>query len=150
MASVRAATMHDVPRCVDLLALLFSQEREFRPDPVLQRRGLEMILENPRTGILFVYDADGVAQGMVTLLFSVSTALGSRVALLEDMIVSPDLRGKGIGTILVRHATEYVAARGFGRITLLTDGDNDGAHRFYERCGFSRSDMVVFRRPVGT
>lgn len=32
--------------------------------------------------------------GMVSILWSISTALGGKVAFLEDMIVSPSYRGK--------------------------------------------------------
>jgi ribosomal protein S18 acetylase RimI-like enzyme len=38
----------------------------------------------------------------------------------------------------------YVAAR----MTLLTDGDNHGAQRFYERLGFTPSKMLVLRLPL--
>ncbi|MGQ0672875.1 MAG: GNAT family N-acetyltransferase, partial [Hyphomicrobium sp.] len=40
-------------------------------------------------------------------------------------------------------------ADGCRRITLLTDGDNAAAHRFYERAGFTRSAMVPYRLGLG-
>jgi len=33
-----------------------------------------------------------------------------------------------------------------GRITLLTDADNEAAQRFYRAKGFTPSEMVVFRK----
>ncbi len=146
MGIVRLADMNDLAFCTELLVLLFSQEREFNPDPLVQRKGLEMIIRNPETGSVFIYEEDGVIQGMVVLLFTISTALGKKVAILEDMVVLPYLRGKGVGTRLVKHAVEFAINKGCGRITLLTDYDNKAAHKFYRKCGFTKSDMVVFRR----
>ena len=86
--------------------------------------------------------------GMVNLLYTVSTALGGRVALLEDMVVSPKARGLGVGSKLINQSIEFAKENGCKRITLLTDHDNEGSHRFYQRHGFSRSSMVVFRRSL--
>ena len=105
-----------------------------------------MIIENPELGKIFVCEVDGVIEGMVMLLFTVSTFLGKKVALLEDMIVTPESRNKGLGSLLINHAIAFARREGFGRITLLTDGDNDAAQQFYRSKGFSQSEMVVFRK----
>ncbi|NTU42712.1 MAG: GNAT family N-acetyltransferase [Nitrospirales bacterium] len=145
MDIVRPAGSSDLSRCADLLGILFSQEREFTPDREVQMRGLEMIVLHPETGAVLVFERAGQILGMVALLFTVSTALGRKVALLEDMIVSPELRRQGVGRSLLQAAKEFAGDQGCGRITLLTDSDNEAAHNFYLRNGFSRSDMVVFR-----
>jgi GNAT superfamily N-acetyltransferase len=79
------------------------------------------------------------------LLFTVSTAEGGPVCWLEDMVVRPDRRGSGLGSRLLGHALGYARAHDFSRITLLTDRDNEGAIRFYQRQGFQRSAMTVLR-----
>jgi len=149
METIRLANMNDLSCCAELLGILFAQEQEFNPDPAKQRNGLEMIITNPDAGFVLVYEADGMVQGMVLVLFTVSTALGSRVAILEDMIVAPELRGRGVGTRLREKAVQMAIDKGCARITLLTDHDNNAAHSFYRKGGFSRSDMVVFRRVIG-
>ncbi|HAK89985.1 MAG TPA: GNAT family N-acetyltransferase [Nitrospiraceae bacterium] len=146
MKTVRPANTDDLGSCIELLGLLFGQEHEFKPNPTAQRRGLEMIVKNPETGSVFVCESNGVIQGMVVVLFTISTALGKKVALLEDMVVSPDSRGKGVGTSLIKHAVEFAINNGCGRITLLTDNDNEQAHEFYRKHGFTKSNMVVFRK----
>jgi len=82
---------------------------------------------------------------MVTILFTVSTAEGDRAAWLEDMVVHPDCRGRGIGRRLLNHALAEAKMAGCTRITLLTDGENHRAMRFYSRAGFVRSAMTPFR-----
>ncbi len=143
---IRVATNSDVARCTELLEVLFSQEHEFIPNAEAQSKALSMIIRNSEVGRIFVADIDGVIQGMVMLLFTVSTFLGKKVALLEDMVVAPAWRSKGLGTRLIDHAVNYARREGFGRITLLTDSDNDTAQQFYHSKGFSKSGMVVFRK----
>jgi len=145
---VRLARDADMDGMVRLLGLLFAQEKEFEPSAAAQERGLRAILASPAAGRLLVAAAGGRLAGMVSLLYAPSTALGGRAALLEDMIVAPDAQGSGIGTRLVKAAIEQASRDGCLRITLLTDGDNTRAHRFYENAGFRRSAMTVYRLPL--
>ena len=146
MAAIRTAVENDVPRCAELLGILFSQEHEFTPDAETQSRALSLIIRNPELGRILIAEVDGVIQGMVMLLFTISTFLGRKVAMLEDMVVAPGWRSKGLGTLLINHAVDLARKEGFGRITLLTDRDNDVAQQFYRVQGFSKSEMVVFRK----
>ena len=139
------ATTLDIPTLCTLLDYLFSQEVEFKPDHKTQSRGLEMILNNNNIGNIFVAKKNEKIIGMVILLYTVSTALGERVALLEDMVVSPDERELGIGSMLLDYAVKYAIEKGCKRITLLTDKMNIRAQKFYKQHKFNPSSMIPFR-----
>jgi len=143
--SVRRATADDVTQLVGLLALLFAQETDFSPDAKRQVTGLRLILEQPEVGQIFCAVVGGDIVGMVSILFTVSTAEGGRVAWLEDMVVQSDRRNEGVGELLIREALQGARSAGCKRITLLTDDTNHAAMRFYARSGFVRSRMVPFR-----
>lgn len=142
---VEIATSADIPALSELLSTLFSQEREFTPNRRAQSRGLSQIIGNPETGAVFLARHGGQVVGMVSILFTISTALGGRVAFLEDMVVSPHCRGAGVGARLLAHATAFARAQGCKRVTLLTDGGNAMAQRFYEKHGFAVSSMIPMR-----
>ena len=143
---VRTAKLADLDALRSLLALLFEQEADFAPDRAKQERGLRMIVEEPAAGMVFCAEhPDAGVIGMVSILFSVSTAEGGRVAWLEDMVVRPDWRGRGIGKILLENAIAVAREAGCLRVTLLTDLTNGDAMRFYERSGFTRSGMTPMR-----
>jgi len=142
---IEAATEADLPALTKLLAVLFAQEAEFTPNPEAQHRGLLRIITNHDVGIVLVAKEDETVLGMVILLYTVSTALGERVALLEDMVVSPEARGRGVGSHLLKRAVSVAEAAGCLRITLLTDQLNLSAQRFYKRHGFTPSSMVPMR-----
>jgi len=142
------ATPSDIPELCELLAVLFSQEAEFVPNREAQCKGLDLIIGNPQAGHILVARENGRVAAMVNLLYTVSTALGARVALLEDLVVLPDIRGSGIGSRLLEYAIEFARIHGCKRITLLTDQDNEPAQRFYQRHGFTVSPMIPFRLSI--
>ncbi|EDY81954.1 acetyltransferase, GNAT family [Verrucomicrobiia bacterium DG1235] len=142
--------MEDIPSLASLLGQLFEQEAEFTADYDLQKSGLEMILSNPNVGEIMVAEGpEGQVIGMVSLLFTISTALGGKAALLEDMIVHPDFRGKGCGSLLVGAAMKLARTQGCKRITLLTDFNDLAAEKFYQKHGFKLSPMVPLRQLLG-
>jgi len=138
----------DILRLAALLGILFRQESDFRPDTRKQRAGLRRIMRDPRVGRIFTAKADGKLVGMVVLLFSVSTAEGGAAAWLEDFVVDPAWRGRGIGTQLIKNAIAYARRRRFKRVTLLTDRSNRRVLSFYRRTGFRVSTMVPLRLPL--
>lgn len=142
---IRQATLAEVPQLCDLLSLLFAQETDFTPNAGHQTRGLQLIIERPEVGRIFCATEQGAVVGMVSILFTVSTAEGGLAAWMEDMVVHPAWRGRRIGEQLLRAAMEKAREDGCSRITLLTGADNDGAIRFYRRAGFKRSSMIPLR-----
>ena len=143
---ISIADRNDISDLCALLDTLFSQESEFTPNRNRQIKGLINIIENPSIGNIVVAREGDQLIGMVNLLYTVSTALGGRVILLEDMVVDPNSQNKGVGSALLEFGIEIAKQKGCLRITLLTDADNESAHRFYEKHGFDRSSMTVFRK----
>ena len=143
--NISIAGPEDIPALYILMEALFTQEIEFKPSLEKQQRGLLMIIENPQIGFILIAKLNDVAVGMVNILFTVSTALGERVALLEDMVVAESYRNMGYGNAIIEYAIAEARRQQCKRITLLTDSTNESAQRFYERYGFMRSGMLPFR-----
>ena len=142
---IEKASIEDIPQLCDLLEMLFDMESDFLPDRTKQTEGLKQIIGNPEVGCILVFREGNDICGMVNLLYTVSTACGGRVAMLEDLIVKPEQRGMKIGSSLLDAAIDHARTSGCLRITLLTDSGNLGAIRLYHRFGFSRSDMIPLR-----
>jgi ribosomal protein S18 acetylase RimI-like enzyme len=142
---IEPATQDDLPALVALLGLLFSQEAEFSPEPALQEKGLRLILTQPSVGQVWVVRLGTHVVGMCCLLFSVSTALGARVAWLEDVVLHPSVRQRGCGAAMLAEVLRQAEQAGCERLSLLTDGHNVDAQRFYTRLGFTTSGMRPMR-----
>src|SRR5256886_17650654 len=128
-----------------MLGGLFKQESDFRPDKDKQLRGLRLIFEQPSRGRVFVLRRDGAIVGMINLLFTISTAEGGFVMLLEDLEIHKQFQGHGYGAKLLNHAIEFARQKNFLRITLLTDRPENQAQEFLRRHGFHESSMIPVR-----
>lgn len=142
---ITLATCADISELCDLLAILFSQEADFSPNSQAQRQGLTQILDNPDVGLILVARQENQIVGMINLLFTISTALGQRVALLEDLVVLPECRNKGVGSALLKQAIDTARLHDCHRITLLTDSVNESAQQFYQKHDFHFSAMIPMR-----
>lgn len=144
--SIVPASNSDVDAICHLLSELFTQEADFSANSVKQKSAVKAILAAPEHGQILLLKLDNQVAGMVSLLYLISTAMGGKVAMLEDMIIAASFRSQGLGQQLLRGAIDFAREQGCLRITLLTDADNEGAQRFYQRQGFVRSAMVPLRQ----
>lgn len=144
--SIRRATPGDIPAMTELLERLFSIEKDFSPSPERQARGLGLMLESPEERNVVVAEAGGQVVGMVTGQLLVSTAEGGLVTLVEDMVIAPLFRGKGVGSRLLAEIECWAAELGSRRLQLLADRDNAPAKSFYERAGWRLTNLICFRK----
>ena len=148
--TVRRARAEDLPALVALIA----------EDPVSAGRGdglgdlapyaaaFAEIDADPAHLLVCLDDADGTTVG--TLQLTVLPSLGrrgTRRAQLESVHVDERCRGRGVGALLVGWAVDEARRRGCGLVQLTSDVSRDGAHRFYERLGFTASH-VGFKRDL--
>jgi GNAT superfamily N-acetyltransferase len=66
---------------------------------------------------------------------------------LQDLFVSPDARGTGVGRQLIEYVYEYARAAGCPRVHWLTHESNSGAMLLYDRIA-ERSGFVQYRRAI--
>jgi GNAT superfamily N-acetyltransferase len=142
---IEPATEADLDELSEMLGDLFTQEGDFRPDKERQLRGLRLIFEQPSRGRVFVLRRNGAIVGMINLLFTISTAEGGFVMLLEDLVIHKQYQGKGYGRKLLQHAIDFAKQKNFLRITLLTDRPENVAQEFFRHHGFVESSMIPMR-----
>lgn len=142
---IEPATFEDLDELSSLLGELFSEESDFRPNKEKQLRGLRLIFEQPNRGRVFVLRQDRTIVGMINLLFTISTAEGGFVILLEDLVVHKTFQGKGYGSRLLEYAIDFARQKNFLRITLLTDRPELRSQSLFKRYGFYESSMIPMR-----
>ena len=142
---IEPAISEDLDELSSLLGELFSEESDFRPNKDKQLRGLRLIFEQPSRGRVFVLRRDRSIVGMINLLFTISTAEGGFVVLLEDLVIHKEHRGHGFGSMLLDYAVEFARQKNFRRITLLTDRPELRSQSFFRKHGFYESPMLPMR-----
>jgi GNAT superfamily N-acetyltransferase len=132
-----------------LLASLFSIEKDFTPDPARQIAGLKLML--PREDILLwvaeeILEDETKVVGFCSVQTLISTAEGSVVGLIEDVVVPDEWRRAGIGRQLLEGAEAWARRRGCSRLQLLADEGNEPAQAFYTSQGWLQTRMRNWRR----
>jgi GNAT superfamily N-acetyltransferase len=144
--TVKSAAQSDAHRAIDDIPHV--EPATFTPDRTLQERGLRLVLEQPNRGRIFVVRNKDRIFGMVNLLFTISTARGGFVILMEDVVIHPDHRGQGYGAMLVDYVIDFAKRKNFKRITLLTDRISAQSQEFFKKRGFDYSNMIPMRRII--
>jgi GNAT superfamily N-acetyltransferase len=130
-------TPQDVEQIGRLLTHL--TERQISLEPALQST-----LADPAVTVFVARsDDDGRIEGMLSLIrYSVPT--GSR-ARIEDLVVEPRARGRGLGRALVEEAVRNARSTGCDVIDLTSNPSRESANRLYLRLSFQRWPTNVYR-----
>lgn len=84
------------------------------------------------------------AVGLVHSIYHRSTWLADDVCYLQDLFVSPDVRGGGVGRALIEYVYAEAKIRGAARVQWLTQEANHNAIRLYDAIA-DRSGFVQYR-----
>ncbi|MEH6537002.1 MAG: GNAT family N-acetyltransferase [Psychroserpens sp.] len=131
---IRKATKKDLPRVLELIVELAIFEKE--PDAVevtiedLEKGGFE----DPKQFVCFVAECDDVVEGIALVYKRFSTWKGS-ILHLEDLIISQQKRGTGLGTALLDEVVKYGHSLGVKRVSWEVIDWNEPAITFYESKG---------------
>lgn len=104
--------------------------------------------ERPYAEVLIAEDAVGPA-GFALYFFTFSTFLARPTLYLEDLFVSPERRGHGIGEALLRSLARIAVDRGCGRMEWSVLDWNEPALRFYRRLGATPMSEWTVQRLTG-
>ena len=87
----------------------------------------------------------GQASGLVHTIDHRSTWTTGNYCYLQDLFVSPDVRGGGIGRALIEYAYADAQRRGASRVHWLTQESNHNARKLYDRIA-DRSGFIQYRK----
>jgi GNAT superfamily N-acetyltransferase len=94
-------------------------------------------LERDPNNTVWLAEQNGAVVGIFQLTFIQYLAnQGARVAMIENVVVAPDVRSRGIGETMMRWAMDEARRAGCSRIQLTSHKSRTRAHAFYERLGF--------------
>lgn len=132
--ATRRATPHDADRLAEML-------HAFNTEFDTETPGVEVLAERLRTLLAgastFAVIADDPAAGLALVTLRPNVWSDGPVALLDEMYVSPEQRGTGVGSAILQHMVEICRELDVAAIEINVDESDAGAMRFYERHGFS-------------
>jgi len=134
--AVRQAVLADLP----VLAPLLDAYRQFygRSADVAAAESFLRARFDHGESVIFLAHAAGEPAGFTQLYPSFSSVALARTFILNDLFVVASQRRAGVGSRLLRAATDHARALGAVRVTLNTDIRNTPAQGVYEARGWKR------------
>lgn len=88
---------------------------------------------------LYVAELDGEIVGTFqTAILTKLIGRGAVSMVIEAVQTREDMRGRGIGAVMIRYCIAEAQQRGFKAVQLTSNMARVDAHRFYERLGFEK------------
>lgn len=143
---LRPATAADAGLILRFIIELAVYEKE--PDAVVtDQDGIAASLFGQgATARALIAELDAEPVGYAVWFASYSTWLGRNGLYLEDLYVTPEMRGRGVGKAILRQLAALAVAQGCGRMEWSVLDWNAPAIAFYESVGARpQSEWTVFR-----
>jgi len=152
---IRRATTSDLPSIGRLGSLLIKEHHNFDSrrfiaassgTPAGYASFIETQLEDPDKAVL-VADDNGVVIGYAYAAVEGHDymALRGPAGVLEDLIIDPEHRRGGVGSLLLDAMFAFFRLRGVPRVVLSTAYQNEAAQRLFTSKGFRRTMIEMTR-----
>lgn len=143
MGHIRAASFGDIEDLLRLYGYLGNEKLDLHKAKEI----FEKINQNTDYTIYLYHKGDKVL-GTASLIIIPNLAHGGRpIAVVENMVVEPGYRNRGIGTALFMHVMEQAVRDGCYKLMLSSNLSRKKAHGFYKKMGLKRhgySFMIGF------
>ncbi|MEI9896879.1 MAG: GNAT family N-acetyltransferase [Chthoniobacter sp.] len=136
---IRQATPHDA-------AIIEGLYRDLVTDPgihVLPAQ-LAAMAASPNS-FLLVVEVDGAVCATALLNLCADAMYRAQpFGVIENVVVDPQMRGWGLGRLLIGHIERLAAEHHCTKLMLLSNHSRQEAHAFFQRCGFSSDTKHAF------
>ncbi|MBA4041938.1 MAG: GNAT family N-acetyltransferase [Sphingobium sp.] len=135
MIPIRFATPADVPTILQFVRELAIYERAL--DQVVATEALleQALFATPPAAEALIAEVDGAPAGLALFFYNFSTWTGWRGLYLEDLYVTPQARGTGVGKALLKRLAQIAVERGCSRFEWAVLDWNTPAQEFYKAMG---------------
>ena len=134
--SFRVAEPADADALVEMMRD-FNEHERIAFDESEVRAVLAQLFANDAYGLACLILLGGQVAGYVVLTFGFSIEFRGRDALIDELFVRDEFRGRGLATAALRHAEGLCRERGIRALHLEVDRQNTRAQSVYARAGFA-------------
>jgi ribosomal protein S18 acetylase RimI-like enzyme len=143
LMQVRIATPEDEAAVCRLWTMLLKFYKKNASSEVLER-SFRFAVDHPHKVLIFIVLIEGVVTGTASLhLGHYSTWNDNFYGHVEDVIIDPAYRGKGLAVALLEEVLRVAREQKLSRVELNALNDNYPARRLYEKLGFT-TDSVAY------
>lgn len=134
-----------------LLPLISAYQRFYEVESIDEDRNrtfFRRFLGPSQDGLLLGARRDGRLVGYACLYWHFSSLEACECVLMNDLFVSDEARGEGVGRALIEAAADVARERGVPFVEWSTAPDNHTAQRLYDSTGAERSEWFSYELRV--
>lgn len=140
---IRDAVDNDLPRISELaIELAGSLDSNGNIDSNLIHDNCRELIKKENSFVI-IAEIEGNVIGFVNFSLRLTILHKSPSALIDELVVTKNFRGKGIGRLLVESAVKKAAELGCCEIEVGTENTNTAARNFYKACGFEDNAALL-------
>jgi GNAT superfamily N-acetyltransferase len=135
----------------ELLPLIAAYQRFYEVEEIDEERNrvfFRRFLAPSENGLLLGARREGQLVGYACLYWHFSSLEAAESVLMNDLYVSEEARGDGVGRALIEATAEVARERGVPFVEWSTAPDNHTAQRLYDSTGAARSEWFSYELRV--
>jgi GNAT superfamily N-acetyltransferase len=122
-------------RALPLMESLYRREH-IHHEPARTLRSAEWLLEHPEWGGIWIVTDEGRDAGYFAITVGSSIEFQGRFAILDELYIAGEWRGRGIGPAVVAFVVEWAREQGFAAVRLEVGDENFHGQHVYAKAGF--------------
>lgn len=131
---------------IDLLITMMRQfylleQIPFQED--IARSALTTLVKDPALGWITLPMLEDTPAGYAVITYGFSLEFHGRFALLDELFIRAEYRGKGIGKQILQSLIQRCRGRGIAALRLEVDHENPRAQALYQKSGFQAHQRAI-------
>lgn len=145
MLNIRVATKEDIPTMKRFILELAEYEK-LSDQVVADEDKIEKALFIEKSAQAVIVEYDNAPIGHAIFFYNFSTFLALKGLFIEDIYITPEMRGRGFGKQIFKHLARLAREQGCGRMEWMCLKWNAPSIQFYRGLGAAEmSDWRLFR-----
>ena len=141
----KPATHAEADLLVGFMRALYAHDRiAFDEQTALE--ALAQLVGDESLGRVWLIEVDGAATGYVVLTYGFSLEYHGRDALIDELFVKEEWRGRGLGLRALEFVAQVCRARGIAAVHLAVEHTNARAQTVYQRFGFEAHERYFMTK----
>ena len=147
MAKLVQATKSDVDLILGYMQDFYAID-DYPFDAEKSRANLKEFIADEALGVLYLIHEASQPVGYLTLTFGYSFEYGGRDAFIDELYLTEEARGKGIGSAVMMLLEEQAKVHKVKAIHLEVEPHNVKGNRIYQKAGYVSNDRKLMTKRI--
>jgi len=141
------ASTADIPLISKMIEQLYiSENTVYRESEV--NSALAALIGDTSNGGCWIFVSEGGIAGYMIIGSAFSVEFGGKTAFIDELYISEDYRGKGIGKTALKFAEKFAKEKGYKYLRLEVELSNTIAQKIYRANGFKEHERYIMTKKL--